>query len=400
MKISLFALVVSLAAAAASAGQQSGAAVEDVAGSLRPPASGWSITPALVMSRTYDDNVLLHGPGDPQTPDAITVINPRGQADYHGRLSDFSIRYDGAIVRYQNLETLNSYEQHAGISGKRHLSKRNTFFYNGSMAAAPTTELLQFNGVPFVRVGTFTDDMRAGVESLLTKNTTLSVDGSFQQARFDVTQAYANLLLGGNSIGGDLALRHHISERTSLTFDADAQHATIGTAEQVFDIQHAVVGVERQLTEGIRAFISGGISRLGVTNFGPPRTGPSWKMGIVENYRGTIVDVSFVRSFVPSFGFGGTMQNQEFTARLRVPITHRLYTQDLISWRREDPIAIEVPQLQSTWMQAAVGYVANSWFRVEAYYAGTRQTAQRPDELLDHNQFGIQVIASKPVRIR
>jgi hypothetical protein len=150
----------------------------------------------------------------------------------------------------------------------------------------------------------------------------------------------------------------------------------------------------------MRAFASGGMSRLGVTDFGPPRNGPSWKMGLVDHYRSTVIDVSFVRSYVPSFGFGGTMQNQEFTARIRIPLTRRLYTQDLVSWRQEDPIAIAVPQLKSRWLQAALGYAANSWFRIEGYYAGTRQTAGLPDQLLDHNQFGIQVIASKPVRIR
>src|SRR5438270_619365 len=83
-------------------------------------------------------------------------------------------------------------------------------------AAATTTELLQFNGVPFVRAGAFTDDVRTGVESIMSKKTTVSVEAHFEQARFDASQTYANLLLGGNSIGGDVTVHHRLSERTSL----------------------------------------------------------------------------------------------------------------------------------------------------------------------------------------
>jgi hypothetical protein len=400
MKTALFALVVCLTAAAAAAQQPEQPFDPLTAGSTVTPSTGWSLTPGLLMSRMFDDNALLRGPGDPATEDYINVVNPRGDLTYHGRYSDFSVRYDGAFIVYNQLTTLNSYEQHGGLSFKHRASKRNTFFVTSSLAAAPTTELLQLSGIPYVRAGTFTDDTRAGLESVLSKQTTLSVDAHFQQVQFDASQTYANLLLGGSSIGGDLTLRHRVSDRTSLTASADVQHATIGTAEQVFDIQHAMAGVEQQLTRGMRVFVSGGLSRLSVTQFGDARMGPSWSLGFVQHYGSTIVDMSFNRSFVPSFGFGGTMQNEDVTARVRLPITRRIYTQDLVSWQRQDPLVIEVPQLRSTWVQCSVGYAATQWFRIEGFFASTRQTAGRPDALLEHNQFGVQVIASKPVRIR
>ena len=401
MKIGLFALVVSLAAAVAAAGQRTDAGSTDsVPGSSAAPAAGWSLTPSMLVSRTFDDNVLLHGPGDPQDRDYINVVNPRGELDYHGLHTDASFRYDGAFILYNQLEQLNSYDQHGGLSIKRRVSKRNSFFITGSVAAAPTTELLQFNGVPFIRAGAFTDEARAGVESNLSKRTTVSVEGRFEQARFDTIPIYANLLLGGNSIGGGVSLRHRLSERTTFTADADMQHATIGTAEQVFDIQHGMVGVDEQLTESMHVFASGGFSRLGVSDYGPPRSGPAWKMGLVQKVRTTIIDLSYLRSFVPSFGFGGTMQNEEVTAQIHLPITRRLYTTDLVSWRREDPIAIAVSQLRSRWIEAAVGYTASPWLRIEAFFAGTQQNVGDLEAPLLHNQYGVQVIASKPVRIR
>jgi hypothetical protein len=384
------------------AGQQSDAGVSSAAvtSQTQPLSPGWSLTPSVLVSRTFDDNVLLHGPGDPQNEDTINVLNPRGELNYRGQRTDASFRYDGAFVLYHNLEALNSFDQHGGIAIRHRLSKRQSFFLAGSAAAAPTTELIEFTGVPFVRAGSFTDQVRAGLESMLSKRTTLTVDARFEQAQFDASQTYANLLLGGNSIGGGISLQHHVSNRTMLTADADMQHATVGSAGEVFDVQHAMVGIDRQLAENTHVFASAGISRLGVSQFGPPRTGPAWKMGLVERYRSTIIDLSFQRSFVPSFGFGGTMQNEEVTARIQLPITRRIYTTDLVSLRREDPIAIVVPQLRSTWVEAAVGYAARPWFRIEAFFAGTNQTVGTLDAPLKHNQFGVQIIASKPVRIR
>jgi hypothetical protein len=402
MKTVLFALGVSLAAAVASAGQQSDAAyqIEAAGSSQAQPSAGWNLTPALLMSRMFDDNVLLRGPGDPQEHDYINVVNPRGDLTYHGRRSDFSVHYDGAFVVYNQLDTLNSFEQRGGLSLKHRASKRNTFFVTSSLAASPTTELLQLSGIPYVRAGTLTNDTRAGVESLLSKTTSATFEAHFQEVRFDASQTYANLLLGGHSIGGDASLRHRLSERTTLTASADFQHASIGAAEQVFDVQHAMAGVEQRLARDTRVYVSGGISRLSVTQYGPARTGPSWSLGLEQHYRSTVIDLSFNRSFVPSFGFGGTMQNEDVTARVRLPLTRRIYTQGLASWSRQDPLAVEVPQLRSSWLEGSVGYAARPWFRIEAFVASTRQTAGRPDALLEHTQYGVQVIASKPVRFR
>jgi hypothetical protein len=83
-----------------------------------------------------------------------------------------------------------------------------------------------------------------------------------------------------------------------------------------------------------------------------------------------------------------------------VPLSRRLYTQSLVSWRHDDPLVAITPPLRSIWIQATVGYTAASWARIEGYYLGTRQTVVAPDELLAHNQIGFQVIASKPVRLR
>jgi hypothetical protein len=72
----------------------------------------------------------------------------------------------------------------------------------------------------------------------------------------------------------------------------------------------------------------------------------------------------------------------------------------MVSWNREDPLAVAVPQLRSRWIEAAVGYAPNPWLRIEAFMAGTQQSVGELDTPLLHNQYGVQVIASKPMRIR
>ena len=391
-----------LPSAQARAGQLGGgdfSTTPSVPSTASAPTSGWSLTPSLLYSRTWDDNVLLRAPGDATVKDFINVINPRGELSYHGRLTDFSARYDGAFILYRQSDTLNSYDQHGGVSGKRRLSKRNTLLFSADAQQSPTTELFQFIGVPYIRIGSFNIGASVGVDTLVNKRLTVIASATFQQARFDKNQTFALLLLGGNSVGASVGLRERISARTTLTVDFDAQHATIGAEGDVFDIVHGIAGVDHQLSEGIHVFAAGGFSRLNVSSFGPPRLGPSWRLGLSDHYRSTIIDLVYFRSYVPSFGFGGTMQNEEASASVKMPLSRRLYVQGIVSRRNEDPLVFNFPQLRSVWIQGSVGYTTSTWVRIEGFYAGTRWAAGVPDQMLTHNQIGIQVIASKPMRI-
>src|SRR5882724_7225746 len=94
------------------------------------PPTGWSLTPSMGVSQTWDDNVLLRGPGDPREHDLINVLSPRAEMDFSGKQSQFAARYDGSYLLYRSLGSLDSYEQHGSLSAKRRLSRRNSFFLN------------------------------------------------------------------------------------------------------------------------------------------------------------------------------------------------------------------------------------------------------------------------------
>ena len=391
--------VVALSAAPAFAGQLT--SIPDPA--LNGPINGWTFTPALLFSRTYDDNVLLRGSGDIFVTDYINVINPRTDVNFHSPRSDVSMRYDGTFFAYQQLTALNSYDQHGGINARRRLSKRTAFFLSANAQKSPTTELLQFVDVPYLRVGSFSDDVSGGFDTLVNKRLSVTATAHFTQVTYD-QNAFTSLLLGGNSVGGGVSVHERLTERMTLTGDYDVQHATIGTANDVFDIQSGTAGFDYQVTQNLHAFAAGGFSRVDAASLGPPHVGPSWKLGISDHYRATVIDLSYSRAYVPSFGLGGAIQDQDATASLKMPITRRLYAQGILSWHRDDALIVAIPELRSVWIQAAVGYVAKSWIRLEAYYASTQQnigarSIAYPDGRLSHDQVGFQVITSKPMRI-
>ena len=388
-------LAIAIVASPAAAGQQGYLTPATV---TAPP--GWSLTPSLGASQTYDDNVTLKGPGDNPVSDFVNVLNPSAELNYNGPRGQLAARYDGAFLLYRSSTSLDSYAQSGSLGAKRRLSSHTSLFASGSASAAPTTEVVQLTAVPYVRTGSRTEDARVGIESVISKRLTIVANVHGQGVHFDDTAPFANLLLGGTSFGGGFTLRERLSEMMTITADYDGQRADIGERHDIFVIQNATVGLERALTKTMRISGAIGAARLDAPSFGPAKTGPSYRFSLSRDLRSSVVDLIFYRSYVPSWSFGGTTQNEEATVRLRVPLARRLYMQSLVSWRKDEPLVEITPPLKSLWVQATVGYTARSWVRIEGYYLGTRQTVVTPDALLHHNQIGFQVTASKPVRLR
>jgi hypothetical protein len=364
-----------------------------------PQVSGWAFTPTLVYSGSWDDNVLLHGQGDQTTGDFLTVVNPRGELEFNGRRGQFDLAYNGAFLLYRAFNTLNSYDQRAAISGQRMLTKHLTVFFRDNAALVPTTDAVEFVGVPFLRTGSRVNDLRGGIEVVLSKRTSVTAAYSAQWIKFDETDAFAQLLRGGHSQGGSATLRHQLSTRLTVLADYDIQHADVGPAADGFDIQNGTIGMEYRLTELTRISGAVGASRLGVSSLAPARTGPAWRAAITRQFKKAGLDLSYARSFVPSYGFGGTTQNEEATGRGRLPLSHRVYTQASLSWRRNEPLTLGDLKLTSWWFATGVGVGVTPWLRVEGFYNGSRQTIDRPGGILDRNQIGFQFVMAQPVRI-
>jgi uncharacterized protein (PEP-CTERM system associated) len=365
-----------------------------------PVPAGWTFTPSITYGGSWDDNVLVRGNGDATARDFLNVINPRAALNLNGRRGQLAAVYDGAFLLYRDLATLNSYDQHASFLGRRLVSPHTALFLHNTAASVPTTELSQFIAVPFIRTGSRLDDLRTGVETAFTKRTSLTASYDFQWVDFDHSQPGADQLRGGHSHGASVGMKHALTERFTLTADYDLQHATIGSAAQTFDVQNAWVGGEYRISDLTRTFASAGVSRLGVTDFSGVRTGPAWRLGLTRAFRTAGADLLYSRSFVPSYGFGGTMQNEEATARFRIPLSRRIYGTSALSWRRNDPLTQGELPLRSYWVEGTLGYAATPWVHLELFFAGTRQTIDRPGGTVDRNRIGFQVTTAKPVRVQ
>ena len=362
--------------------------------------AGWSFTPSLTYARSWDDNVLIRGKGDAAVSDFLNLVNPRGVLDLNGRRGQLSASYDGAFVLYRDLGTLNSYDQHASFFGRRLLSPHLSVFVRNTASSVPTTELAQLIAIPFVRTGSRLDDLRTGVEAALSKRTSIVASYDFQWVQFDHSQPGSEALRGGHSHGGSLTLKHALSQRFALTADYDLQHATIDAGGQTFDVQNGWAGGDYKVSDLTHVFAEAGVARLGATEFSQARVGPAWRLGLTRQFRTAGVDLLYSRAFVPSYGFGGTTQNAEATARVRVPLSRRVYSTSALSWRRNDPLTPGDLPLRSYWIEGGLGYAATPWVHVEAFYAGTRQTIDRPGGTFDRNRIGFQVTTAKPVRVQ
>ena len=395
-----FPIVLALAALlwpAAAVAQQSNLLQPAAVNQLAPP--GWSVTPSLAYGGSWDDNVLVRGEGDPTAADFLNVVNPRVALDFTGRRGQISTNYDGAFAIYRDLDSLNSYDQRFSFLGRRLLSPHVVLFVRNQAASVPTTELSEFIAVPFVRTGSRLDDLRSGVEVAFTKRTSMIASYHFQWIDFDLISPGANALRGGHSHGGNVSFKYLQTQQLAFTADYDLQRAIIGSLGEEFNVQNAWGGFEYKFSESTRTFAAAGFSRLGFTRFAGAQTGPAWRMGVSRQIRTGSAQVIYSNSYVPSYGFGGTTQNEELTARLNLPFRRRFYSNSALSWRSNAPLTIGLP-LRSTWFQTTLGYMATPRVGFEMFYTGTHQTIDRPGGQLERRRFGFQVITAKPVRIR
>jgi uncharacterized protein (PEP-CTERM system associated) len=360
---------------------------------------GWSVTPRVSTSAAYDNNVLIQGSGDNLASDLNTAVSPGGSLDYVGKLGSFAGSYTGSMQLYRDFSSLNSYDQALNVSARRQMTRHILAFGQQSYSKTPTTELPALAGVPFLRVGARIADTRGGIEASPSSRMSLAASYNFQWIAFDKDPTAGISLLGGHSNGGSAGVKYQLSRRTTLTADYDLQRATIFNGNR-FTVQNSWAGADYRLTETSHLFGALGIARLGAVDLGTGKTSPAWRAGYARRFEAATVDLAYSRSFVPSYGIGGTLSNEDITSNLHVPIGRRAYSEGTLSWRKNEQIVAGDQPLTSTWIGAVVGYALQPWMRVEAFYGGTHQNIDRPGGRLNRNRIGVQVVTAKPVRIR
>ena len=383
--------------------------------------AGWVVTPSITAGGGWDDNVLLANRGSNPPSDYTSPVGPGLSLDFTGKRTKFNSGYNGSFTFYRTIDELTSAEHQFRASFHHRVTPRISIVADESFSRAPTTDALQLAGVPFYRVGSYTNTAGGGVDVALSKFTTLTTRYSWRTVSFDFDQVARLALYGGDAHEAELALSRALSPRLSVTGHYSYLRGTLGEAARVtsidergnFQIQSGGASATYRLTPTVTILGGAGIARmtgsapqLSLTDAAllPPtgaEVGPTVEAGVTWRGEHHLASIMYQRSFIPSFGFGGTFQNEEWIANLHVPFArNRAYADASFSWYDNEPLIVSQASLQTTWLSGKVGYRFNPWLAVEGYYDRSQQDAQVAGGNLDRNQVGFRIVAAKPMRLR
>jgi hypothetical protein len=132
------------------------------------------------------------------------------------------------------------------------------------------------------------------------------------------------------------------------------------------------------------------------------RTGPAWRVSLDRHRAGRTFHLGYIRSYIPSFGFGGTIQNQEVGVGYRTPLSRHFYLDNSAVFRDNQPLTNTLEQLplRSLRTYSIIGWEPQGWVRLEGYYTRVQQSSLRAGGQLYRNRFGFQIVTSKPMRMQ
>jgi hypothetical protein len=362
--------------------------------------AGWTFTPSLNFSGGWDDNALLVGVEETSPEDYLTALAPRGALTFLGRRLQMSTAYQGAFIIYRNFSELNSVDQYARADLQYRTTPRTTILVNQSFSKAQTTDAVELVGAPFRRIGHLTSSTGGTVEAQLTARTKLTGGYDLQIVDFDDEAQQFIEFPGGHAHHLAGSLHHRLSPRVTFGGVYDFRRVVVTEGAEIVPIHSSAATADYRVGQRVTLVGSIGVAHLGAGLTHPSRTGATWSAGISGRLRYVELRGDYRRSVVPSFGFGGTFQNEELMASLSGPFgRERGYWQAGLAWRDNDPLVVGPPSTRSLWMSSLVGYAIAPWLRLEGYYNRAHQDTQRPGGRLHRNRIGFQIVTSKPLRL-
>jgi hypothetical protein len=362
-------------------------------------ASGWVFTPSFGYSSVYDDNPLVVGQESDQQQDMTLVFSPSASLAYNGRRGFVSASYAGGLLRYRQFSGLNSYEENAYAAARRMITRHTTLSSNFGFNQVPTTEAQILVGVPFVRVGARLTQFGGGVDHMLARHTTLSGSYTFQIVDFDADPINGQVLFGGHGQTAAVRLEHSLGERLSIDASYNIQQASV-VASSPFHTQNLLGGVTWDLSDITKIFGAFGLASHNATDDPTvDRRTPTWRMGVSRHFDRSVAEVTYSRSFMPSFGIDAPIRADDVSTSLQVPLGQRLMATGAWVWHTDQSVLDMSQTLTSHWLTATLGYAIQRWIRVEGFYAATHQTIDRPGGTMSRNRLGFQITTTKPLRM-
>jgi hypothetical protein len=367
------------------------------------PIPGWTFKPGVAIALTYDSNVALTtapASASHTADDNVLTVDPIGSLRYLGPRTEFDANYRGTFRRYATLRELNGYDQLANALFQRRATKRLTLFAQDNFQATPTTDELDLNAVPFRRVGTQTDRFATGMIYRFTEHTELHAGYDVTWVSFDRPELE---LTGGIINGFHTELTQRLTGRLTVGGEGSIRFANMdvpgGRQLRFIDVGPTVtyaLDEETKLTAAV------GFAHLDDELSVTTRTGPYVRAALTRIAARTVFGASYERSFVPSFGFGGSTQNQEVRGWVDLPpIGRRVFLQGAGAWRRSNPFeTVDVRQLDTIQLRGSVGYAVSRWMRAQGFYLFTRQDSIITGGEVNRTRVGVELVVSQPMRIR
>ena len=395
------AALLALTAAAPAAAQ-----LTDAGTPVRPP--GWSVTPAVGVSEMWDDNPTLAAEGDVRIGDWVTAVQPSLALDFRGRRTTVRSDYAGTFDFYRELNGLNTRDHRASLDFTHQATRRIQLFARDQAMLSPTTaDALDVSATVLRRQTTRMNAFSGGFESLLGRQTTLNAAYVSQWIEFandnERTEPIspippsAELLLGGHSHGGTGALRHRLTQRFSIGADYEIQRAIVANGTETFDVQSALAVSELALGPSTKASFGYGHAWL-TAGDGFSDNGPAFDVGLEWTGRHSGATVRYGRTFLPSFGFGGTFQNEELRASIRTALSRSLQWSGNFTISDNDPLEPGDPSLRSISARTALGWVIKRRLRFDAYVQHVSQDSGLAGGHVLRTRAGVQATVSQTVR--
>jgi hypothetical protein len=368
--------------------------------------AGWTFTPTVGFAETYDDNISLFGvnTAEGQNDDYIASVFPSADLHYSGKHTRFGGTYTGSLLNYRTFSVLNRWDQRAEADIRRQESARLSWFARAYGAMLPTTDAIELGGIPFRHTGATTLDGRSGLTYVLSGHDSVSSSLNYQRVEFDRPIDVTASLRGGDVIESLNAWRHKISSRLSTGADYSYRRAKVTGDLENFNIHTAEGALDYELSRSWS--FSGG---LGIVYLEPTATtaassDPAYRVTLNWHRGLTTFHVGYLHSFIPSFGFGGTVKNDEFGVGFHAPLfgSRHFYTDQSAVYRDNEPLTDITEQLplRSLRTYSILGWTPQPWVRFEAFYARVQQTSRQVGGELFRNRVGFQIVTSKPMRVQ
>jgi hypothetical protein len=393
---------VGLALMAASASAQQQVAATGYEPSYRP---GWTLTPSFGYSQSYDDNISLFAvrTAEEANNDVVSTYFPAADLHYSGKHTVVGFGYTGSFLAYRTFSVLNSWDQRGRIYARQQTSERLKWSTTANAAKVPTTDAADLGGIPYSRTGATIVDGHAGLDYQINARNDFSATFGAQSVHFDRAEIAGGFLQGGHAVDWGGGWRHHVSARLGLGAQYGLRRAVAIDSPDAFIIHSTEAALDYELTPTWSVAASGGIVVLQQNALTDGRTGPAWRLAVERHRSGTSLNAWYLRSYVPSFAFGGTTKSQEVGFGMRATLFHsrRWYTEHSAMFRDDQPLTDILNQLplRSLRTNSVIGWTPQVWVRVEGFYSRSQQSSLRFGGQVYRNRIGIQIVTSKPVRV-